>query len=55
MEVINLHIEPKKGFSWTEAERVQLVSLLAKIGYQVCIGREKQQGKTQISIYISAE
>lgn len=50
-----MKIEPKKGFTWSESDRLQVVSILAKIGYTVSIVKESKEGKTAKSIYVSAE
>lgn len=41
-----MRIYPIRGTSWSEKDRLELLTLLGKIGYRVSIGRERPEGKT---------
>lgn len=47
-----MKITPQKGSTLGKADRLQLVTLLAKAGYTVRIYKEKQDGKTTATIGI---
>ncbi len=44
-----MKITPQKGFSLNEADRLQLITLLAKAGYSVRVFKEKETGKTAVT------